>query len=63
MDDETTAKTLARAHMKAALARFGLECGPEFWKRYHTDPWVFNLANAVRKLTDENTRLRARDTA
>jgi hypothetical protein len=37
--------------IKAALAPFGWTCGPDFWKRYHTDPWVFNLANAVERLT------------
>jgi hypothetical protein len=45
------------AEMTAALARFGWTCGPEFWQRYYSDPWVFNLANAVEKLTAENERL------
>jgi hypothetical protein len=40
------------ASMEAALKRFGWECGSEFWHRYHTDPWVFNLANAVEMLTE-----------
>jgi hypothetical protein len=30
-----------------ALRPFGWVCGADFWRRYHTDPWVFNLANAV----------------
>ena len=47
--------------MQAALKRFGWECGPEFWWRYHSDPWVFNLANAVERLTAEldDTQLRS----
>lgn len=40
-----------------ALQAFGWTCGPEFEKRYLTDPWVFNLANAVQRLTEENRRL------
>ena len=43
-----------------ALKAFGWTCGPEFEKRYRTDPWVFNLANAVQRLTEENRRLTAR---
>jgi len=39
--------------MTAALRRFGWTCGPEFWQRYYSDPWVFNLANAVERLTDQ----------
>jgi len=38
--------------MEAALRPFGWECGPEFWTRYYSDPWVFNLANAVEHLTN-----------
>jgi hypothetical protein len=38
--------------MAAALRPFGWECGPEFFRRYYTDPWVFNLANAVERLTE-----------
>ena len=34
-----------------ALATFGWTCGPEFWKRYYEDAWVFNLANAVEALS------------
>lgn len=41
------------ATMAKALARFGWTCGPEFWRRYYTDQWVFNLANAVETLTEE----------
>lgn len=43
--------------MAAALKPFGWTCGPEFWDRYYTDPWVFNLANAVQRLTEEVDRL------
>lgn len=39
------------ASMKAALAPFGWTCGPDFWPRYYTDRWIFNLANAVEVLT------------
>lgn len=46
-----------------ALQSFGWECGPEFKKRYLTDPWVFNLANAVERLFVENVELRADGTS
>jgi hypothetical protein len=41
------------AQLAAALAPFGWRCDAdrEFWRRYYTDPWVFNLANAVERLT------------
>lgn len=39
--------------MADALKRFGWTCGPEFWQRYYSDPWVFNLANAVERLTED----------
>lgn len=48
--------------LTAALQQFGWTCGPEFLKRYHTDPWVFNLANAIEKLTAEVAALRVRAT-
>lgn len=38
-------------NIEHALAPFGWTCGPEFWERYYSDPWVFNLANAVTALT------------
>lgn len=38
--------------LAAALAPFGWTCGPEFWQRYYSDPWVFNLANAVQALSE-----------
>lgn len=41
----------SEAQLAAALRPFGWTCGPEFWKRYYTDPWVFNLANAVQRLS------------
>jgi hypothetical protein len=34
----------------AALRPFGWVCGPEFWRRYYSDPWIFNLVNAVERL-------------
>jgi len=40
-------------HLADALSAFGWTCGPDFWKRYYADPWVFNLANAVERLTDQ----------
>lgn len=46
-----------------ALAAFGWTCGPEFWERYYTDPWVFNLVNAVEKLSTELARLGDRPTS
>lgn len=47
--------------LEAALKPFGWACGPEFWKRYYTDPWVFNLANAVARLSEQldNAQLRS----
>lgn len=45
--------------LAAALAPFGWTCSKEFWQRYYTDPWVFNLANAVERLTDAVARLTA----
>lgn len=41
---------MSEARLKAALAPFGWTCGPDFWERYYTDAWVFNLANAVERL-------------
>lgn len=37
--------------LRSALQRFGWTMGPEFERRYIEDPWVFNLANAVEKLS------------
>jgi hypothetical protein len=45
--------------MEAALRPFGWEMGDEFWRRYHTDPWVFSLANAVTHLHRRVERLQA----
>jgi hypothetical protein len=35
-----------------ALKPFGWTCSPEFWRRYYSDTWVFNLVNAVVRLTE-----------
>lgn len=43
--------------MAAALRPFGWTCTEDFWRRYYSDPWVFNLANAVERLTEERARL------
>lgn len=48
MNDKTRSPTEEK--ITAALKPFGWECGPDFWKRYHSDPLVFNLANAVERL-------------
>jgi len=32
-----------------ALRSFGWTLGPEFERRYLTDPWVFNLVNALER--------------
>lgn len=45
--------------LTAALKAFGWEVGPAFAERYYSDPWVFNLANAVERLTSEVERTRA----
>jgi hypothetical protein len=47
------------ATLAAALKPFGWTCDKHFWRRFYSDPWVFHLANAVEKLTEENARLRA----
>jgi len=44
--------------VEAALKPWGWTCGPEFWERYATDPWVFNLVNALTRTTAESERLR-----
>jgi hypothetical protein len=44
--------------MAAALAPFGWTCTEDFWQRYYSDPWVFNLANAVERLSVECERHR-----
>jgi hypothetical protein len=51
--------------LTAAFAPFGWTPSPPFWRYYHTNVWVFNLANAVVRLTAalgeaqaENERLR-----
>lgn len=38
---------------QAELRRFGWTLGPEFERRYLSDPWVFNLANVVEKVAAE----------
>lgn len=43
----------AQERMEAALRPFGWTMGGEFWRRYYTDPWVFNLANAVQRLSEQ----------
>ena len=45
--------------MQEALRPFGWECDSEFWGRYHSDPWVFNLANAVERVTVDHQALTA----
>lgn len=35
------------------LRRFGWALGPEFEHRYLTDPWVFNLVNALGAVAHE----------
>lgn len=37
-------------------------CTDEFWQRYYTDPWVFNLANAVERLTQRVAELERGET-
>lgn len=48
----TQADKSGQERLAAALKPFGWTCGEDFWWRYHTDPWVFNLANAVERLTE-----------
>ena len=47
------------AEIAAALRPFGWTCGPDFWQRYHSDPWVFSLTNAVVSLHRRVERLRS----
>jgi len=49
------------ARLAAALAPFGWTCTPDFWQRYYSDAWVFNLANAVERLNEEVERLRRQE--
>lgn len=51
---ETNEQTMA-----AALRPFGWQCAPEFWLRYYSDPWVFSLANAVERLTEQLAKAEA----
>ena len=46
-----------------ALRPFGWACDIEFWRRYYSDPWVFNLANAVEQQHAELVRLRSLELA
>lgn len=39
--------------MEDMLETFGWTASEEFWKKYDTDPWVFNLANALRGIWRE----------
>lgn len=34
-----------------AFKPFGWSCGSEFWKRYYSDAWIYNLTNAIVALT------------
>lgn len=47
----SAAERTSQERMEAALRPFGWTCTADFWERYHSDPWVFNLANAVERLT------------
>jgi hypothetical protein len=55
-----TYRSRSEATLEAALKEFGWLCGDEFWQRYYTDPWVFHLANAVERLTEQVTELKGR---
>lgn len=46
--------------MEDALKPFGWTCGPDFWQRYYQDAWVFNLANAVERVSAERDDLARR---
>lgn len=48
------------SRIEAALKPWGWTCGDDFWWRYHTDGWVFNLVNALTRTTAEVERLRAK---
>jgi hypothetical protein len=41
------------------LQRFGWTCGPDFFARYYSDAWVFNLANALLAVVKERDEARA----
>lgn len=63
-DPALTADYVANeATMAAALKPFGWTCSEDFWRRYYSDPWVFNLANAVEWMTAANAHLQERTDA
>ena len=49
--DDTTVEATGEERLAAALAPFGWTCTDAFWQRYYSDAWVFNLANAVERLS------------
>lgn len=49
-EDKAVTERDGEDRIAAALAPFGWTCTEEFWQRYYSDPWVFNLANAVERL-------------
>lgn len=51
--------TLSR-NAEKELRRFGWTLGPEFERRYITDPWVFNLVNALDVVATERDEALAR---
>ena len=41
-----------------ALRRYGWEATEHFWKQYYSDPWLFNVTNALVCAVEEADRLR-----
>lgn len=60
---DTDDPMMSEASVAEALRPFGWTCTEEFWQRYHSDPWVFNLANAVERQAAELRGAREREAA
>lgn len=48
MSSETSQSPITDS-VAEALKQYGWELGPEFMRRYFTDPWIFNLVNIIEK--------------
>ncbi len=58
MTHDSSPSTRAKVDVMEVLRSYGWEGGPEFEKRYYTDPWVFNLVNIIEREREEVERLR-----
>lgn len=60
MSTQYTDYVSSEESLAAALRPFGWTCTEDFWRRYYTDPWVFNLANAIERMAFRVAELEAR---